>query len=254
MSLKKLQHSFNKRNIEFTNVEKDILKIILNHDDITNSSCSKIAREVPCNHSSVSRMIKKIGFKSWEDFVISCILESKVETKIGINTIQEKILLEIASAQTFLQEPATKNKIKEITEIINESNEKLIFYGYRLSGNIAQYITWIFNQSETFAIHTYFIDELYGFLTPNSILIAFSDELTNNETIKAIKKARTIGAKVIVISIGENKEIENIAHISIAIPQLHYFLDYKYNSILSKELLRHVGLVIWEEYQTKFVK
>ncbi len=250
MSIKKIVKEFANNHNTFTPTEKMIYEqIIKNEKNILNMQVQDISDLVPCNHGSVSRFMKKVCFKSWKDFIISCIFEEKVESKIGINSIQEKIFLEIANAQTTLQAPEIREKIKEIVNVLNGVNKNLILYGHRLSGNIAQYLTWIFTTSNLFATHTYFLDELFGLLKPNSILMVFSDQQGREECIRAVKKARLLGATVIVVNIDKSKEIADIAHITLEVPQLSYFIDYEHSNILKKELLRHIGLVIWEEWQ-----
>ncbi len=250
--MKKIIHEFKLPTNKFTPVEKSIYKTLIgNAVNILQITENDVSKMVPCNHSSVSRFMKKVGFNSWKDFIVSLLFEEKIESQIGINSIQEKIFLEITNAQPFFHNEKTKKLIKEITKLISSSDKNLIFYGHRLAGNIAQYLTWIFTQSNKFATHTYFLDELFGMLNPHSLLIVFSDKQGETEVTEAVRKARTLGARIIVINIDESKPIRDIAHITLEVPQLSYFIDYQYNNILKKELLRHTGLVIWETWQNE---
>ncbi len=244
MSLRKLSRAISSE-IKFSNTDLLIHEVIMkNAKKVHKMSATEIANLVPCNHSSVSRFIKKAGFISWVEFVNSIIFEQRILSRISIDSLQEKINLEIINSQKTIASEKNQKAMEEIVELLLDKDKTFIFYGHRMSGNIAQYLTWNFTASGLFATHTYFLEEFFGLLNPRSIAVILSCPEGKEECIRAAQRARALGVKVVSINIDGNKEIEDLSHINISVPSLSYFEDYEYKSLLKKELMRHVGMVI----------
>ncbi|NQZ28844.1 MAG: MurR/RpiR family transcriptional regulator [Mycoplasmatales bacterium] len=251
MSLRKLSQAMSS-GIKFSNTDSLIYEAIMhNAKSIHQMSATNVANIVPCNHSSVSRFIKKNGFESWAGFVNSIIFEQHIESKVSIDSFQEKINLEIINSQKTISKLEVQKSMEEIIDLLLDEENTFIFYGHRMAGNIAQYLTWNFTASGLFATHTYFLEEFFGLLHPKSTVFILSSPEGAEECTRAAQRARQMGVKVISINIDSNQKIEDLSHINISVPSLNYFEEYEYKSLLKKELMRHVGMVIWEKWVEK---
>lgn len=249
MSLLNLTHYIEKNKI--TEAEKIIAKIIIDNSlDVISKNAKDVANLAHVSHSTVSKFIKRIGFNSWNAFITSVLFEEKIHAQNNTNSLQDKINLEFENVKLFLKTHA-KNKFNKIIEVFCSKNANFIFYGKKLTGNVAQYVAWNFTSNGLFGTHTYFLEELWGILNTKSILVAFCLEEINDDFKEVILKSRTIGVKVISIIIGNDNQTDGVSHLSLQIPSLGYFKNDVHWNLIQNEILRFVGLKMFEEWHKK---
>ena len=251
MSLIRLINFIEKNKVGST--EKYVANVIINSSwNIVNQKAKDIAMKAHTTHSVVSKLIKKVGFKSWNDFLTSTLFEEKVKSFNYNDDLNDKINLEIENVRLFLKTKA-RTIMQKIASTFLNKEYNFVFFGKRLTGNVAQYVTWNFTSEGLTGTHTYFLDELWGLINQKSVLVAFCLEELNQDFLEAISKSRVLGTQIISIIIGKSEKVAQISHLSLQIPPMGYFKNDPHWHIIQNEVLRYVGLKLFEMWHKTLV-
>lgn len=121
---------------EFTNVEKSIADFFMNNKESLDFSSKNISSLLYVSEASLSRFVKKCGFKGYREFVYEyeCTLESKDK---NINELTQKVL---TTYQRLLDQNASlinEEQMYNIAKLLTEC-KKVYVYGMGSSGITAQ--------------------------------------------------------------------------------------------------------------------
>ena len=202
----------------------------------------EISNECNISHSSVSRLITKLGWPSWNRFVQSCIVE-EIMSKEARNGILRVLDLQKIKINKFINE--NQKSIKNILTIIKKHKTVLLF-GERLAGNIAQFLSFLFSRKKIMTIHFFFENELHSFLRNKTVLIVLTtNDKTNYNEIFQIAKEK--GATTILIDSSEKLKIDVKPDVYIKLPLVTYFENIHSVALMRTESIRYLGIEIFDK-------
>ncbi|MBZ4195425.1 MurR/RpiR family transcriptional regulator [Mycoplasma tauri] len=207
-------------NTYLTKSEKNILKFInsfeKNEFDLSIVELAKISKT---SESSVSRFVKKYGYKDYRSFIAAINIKLSNFTKMYPIEYDENNNLNpftvIHSSYKFaIDNISTENviyKCKKASKLINNSN-KIFIYGsgssQRISADLAANLIKLgMSVVSNPDFHIFFPCLANG--NHNDLLIVFSNNLKSNESHFVIKNANKNNIKVIAITSAQENENKN---------------------------------------------
>lgn len=242
-------------NTQLTNEnEYSIARAILNHvDQLDTMSLEVLANESNISQASVSRFIKKIGFKSYQDFRESlqkAVLELQLNRKfihkeIYANCTDEQVIDKICqnSIDNIIE---TKRKldielIRHIVTLILKSpsvtfygddHALAIFYTLQLDLLANGISAYLFKTKQAQSLHLEFLEE-------QSVLLFFNvfDGFFSSEQKQFIQKARQKKVKTVLFCQDDIKEKEEMFDYVVTYGQVQSINQGYYSLIVLSQIL-----------------
>lgn len=203
-----------------------------NEKDIISMNIYDLAQHIGTSSASISRFVKKVFGKNFSQAKIEMaktIEQNEIKSAseilgwaVDYIDMPNKIIFNI---EKVCQDVITYNGIKPFEESIQlmSKAENIYLFGVGSSGLVAQDLCQKLIKLKKRAF--YVTDSNFGVLssllcTKNDVVVAISDSGNTKEVNLAVKKARELGAKIIVLTSNVASILYKNADIKIALPSI----------------------------------
>ncbi len=196
-----------------TKVEKDIADFFINNNEELDLSSKSISARLYVSEASLSRFAKKCGFKGYRDFIYQYERYLSERRKgMSFNDLTKKAL---AIYQELLNQNIqliNEAQMGRISKILANSGRVLVF-GMGSSGIVAEEFKLRFMRLglvvET-AQDSHRINIYSSLVNSDMVVIGISLSGKTKEVLDGLRIAKKRGAKVIMITANESKELEGL--------------------------------------------
>jgi len=208
----RIDHSFYD---SLTPTEKQVITFInANPDKIANMSIGVLAEKTFSSPATVSRTIKKCGIDGFAElrYLVSK-KNSELDNSIQVNEILKKSLMEVTntieniSIDNILQSIELIKKASRIY-ILSRGLTILVAQEFSLKLQLLGYN--IFQISDAAIMKKVSTD-----IKPHELMMIFSLSGTTEELVVSAENAKSVGAKLITCTCGENSPLTKMANISL---------------------------------------
>ncbi|UUD35433.1 MurR/RpiR family transcriptional regulator [Mycoplasmopsis caviae] len=201
---------FLENSLKFTNADNEIVNFINSYEgDNFNLSQKELAKITNTSEGSVSRFVKKLGFKNYRDFYgnMNNIIGEFSKNFINRDYIKsENASKDILLFHKFaLDEMISRNFTPEIAEISNliHISEKIYILALGSSQKSAMELNanlLKIGKSSFVCSDFYTFIPILGNLSPDDLLLTISDQFKNDDIIFGINVAKSYNAKIAIIT------------------------------------------------------
>ncbi len=199
--------------------------ILENMDTMHNKTVRAIAKECYVSTSTILRLVKKIGFESYNEMIIiiKYTLSTKVTTKTTIT--ENKVQYKEEYAKNILESIRVidDTQLLEVTEKIKAS-KKLYIFSRGLMKSYSSYIEFLFELSgidTCFANNHYFREYYSSNINANDFVIVIDYHGEDEELINIITKCKSNNCQnILTITQANNNIMQNLSRYNF-----YYFSD-----------------------------
>ncbi|GGJ97332.1 RpiR family transcriptional regulator [Lentibacillus kapialis] len=207
--------------LRFTAVEEQIAAYFLEAKKPLKQS--ELAEEVNVSTASITRFCKKVGFDNYKAFIY-CYREALLDYSNDIHDVTSNLQFQYKELINSIDEKADIEKIKEASRYIH--SQKIIHvYGLGLSAIAGEDFKFRFTRVGKFVevVRDYeSIEMISSLLNQDNLVIYFSLRGENHRVMQSLKKLKTKGADLIVVTANESGDIVNdIADVSLLTSHIH---------------------------------
>lgn len=241
---------------DFSAAEKGIIKWINRHShNIWKYSITEIARENYVSTATVSRLIKKCGYKGISELKYSAASQnSMAHNRDKISTITENLAVECA-------ETINSFVISDIQKIIREieTSKKIFIIARGNTALIARYFEFqltLLGFNASLLSDSVILNSSYKLFKKTDLIIIFTVKNSTPELCMAAKNAKKNNAKVITCSCIENTKLKDYSDVYLGARQESQSVLKEYNmmSNLPLHLISRIIIdyLVQENYNAEY--
>ncbi len=221
--------NLNRPNFRATKSDKLLIRYILeNLDNIPYMQISQMAKEVGTGEATITRCVKKLGCRGFQEFKVG--LAKEITVKKQNNIINSSIMQDEPALDTATKLAASYSRvIDESLKIIRSEDiekaakkiltaKKVYFIGVGFSGIIAIDSNYKFmrigiNSSSLDSTHIMMM--MASIMQKGDLIVAISNSGETNDIINAVKIARDNGVETVSITSNENSTLSSISDLNL---------------------------------------
>ena len=211
-----------------TATDKKIEEFIAKHSDVVlSSSIHVLADEIGVSSSSISKYIKKIGFRSYSRFKVNLAqqnsqsIDEQIDKDDSIKTIQSKLIKTVTRSYEMTVELIDDDTLDHVIDLLKNAN-KIYTFGVGASGLVCSDIYFKLSRiGKNIVYHTDSHIQLASLsnATENDLVIGVSYSANTREVNAAFEIAKQRGIPTVSITGQGNGNLDALSTYCLKVPR-----------------------------------
>ena len=211
-----------------TATDKKIEEFIAKHSDVVlSSSIHVLADEIGVSSSSISKYIKKIGFRSYSRFKVNLAqqnsqsIDEQIDKDDSIKTIQSKLIKTVTRSYEMTVELIDDDTLDHVIDLLKNAN-KIYTFGVGASGLVCSDIYFKLSRiGKNIVYHTDSHIQLASLsnATENDLVIGVSYSASTREVNAAFEIAKQRGIPTVSITGQGNGNLDALSTYCLKVPR-----------------------------------
>lgn len=217
----------------------------LKETDFKNFTIQSLADKLAVSTTTIFRMIKKLGYESFNDFKYDFLFEKEkqqLNKKQSVNDILEAILRDSSQSIEYLTTSVTQELIIHL-----QKSRQLLICSSGLTSSVGEIFTKKLMINNFVALHEtdpYFMLMKISYMDHKDCLIILSKEGETKELLAVCKKAKMNGVTIIIVSEFGNSSLTELADFKVGVAKSNHV-----GTDIDTRLQLHIAI----EYLTKLL-
>lgn len=211
-----------------TVTDKKIEAFISEHSEIVlSSSIHTLAEHIGVSPSSISKYIKKIGYRSYSRFKVNLAqknaqtIDEQIEKDDSIKTIQSKLISTVTRSYEMTLELVDDIVLDKVIDLMKNAR-KIYTFGVGASGMVCSDLYFKLSRiGKNILYHTDSHIQLasLGSATPDDLVIGVSYSAQTKEVTSAFEIAHSRGIPTVSITALGNNQLDSLSTYSLKVPR-----------------------------------
>mgnify|MGYP001001866119 CR=1 FL=1 len=207
-----------------TVTDKKIEAFISEHSEIVlSSSIHTLAEHIGVSPSSISKYIKKIGYRSYSRFKVknAQTIDEQIEKDDSIKTIQSKLISTVTRSYEMTLELVDDIVLDKVIDLMKNAR-KIYTFGVGASGMVCSDLYFKLSRiGKNILYHTDSHIQLasLGSATPEDLVIGVSYSAQTKEVTSAFEIANSRGIPTVSITALGNNQLDSLSTYSLKVPR-----------------------------------